>query len=252
MDISLERLYKIAYEQLHEPLPELIIGNIVVSVGDDVIYCTYNNTFRYWRRLIISKAIVVLFIEVINDAHLVYRLTFLHVSGSTDETYLLLVNFPCLIIHIYFVSFVESHDDMSSLPLCSLHLMFSDVKPSNVLLNRAGFIKLCDFGIAANLVDSVAHTRDVGCQPYMAVNVCIYLNNNSDLAGKICRIGRIRYSIGCLESRHYAGWLHLLINKYPYRICRLKSLPVIIHSKNFIGCQCSNNSHRLSMVIRPC
>jgi len=46
---------------------------------------------------------------------------------------------------------------------------FSDVKPSNILLDLQGNIKLCDFGISGQLVDSIAKTRDAGCKPYMAV-----------------------------------------------------------------------------------
>ena len=38
-----------------------------------------------------------------------------------------------------------------------------------MLVDDAGFIKLCDFGISGHLVDSIARTRDAGCQPYMAV-----------------------------------------------------------------------------------
>ena len=47
---------------------------------------------------------------------------------------------------------------------------FSDVKPSNILLDTKGHIKLCDFGISGQLVDSIAKTRDAGCRPYMAVS----------------------------------------------------------------------------------
>lgn len=49
----------------------------------------------------------------------------------------------------------------------------SDVKPTNVLVNRKGLIKLCDFGVSGQLEKSLAKTN-IGCQSYMAVRT-VYL-----------------------------------------------------------------------------
>lgn len=40
---------------------------------------------------------------------------------------------------------------------------------TNFLYFTGGDIKLCDFGISGQLVDSIARTKDAGCRPYMAV-----------------------------------------------------------------------------------
>jgi len=42
-----------------------------------------------------------------------------------------------------------------------------DVKPTNILVNTKGDVKLCDFGVSGNLVASLAKTN-IGCQSYMA------------------------------------------------------------------------------------
>lgn len=49
-----------------------------------------------------------------------------------------------------------------------LKVIHRDVKPSNVLANRNGKIKLCDFGISGRLVNSMAKTQDAGSRQYMA------------------------------------------------------------------------------------
>lgn len=45
--------------------------------------------------------------------------------------------------------------------------MVTDVKPTNVLVNKKGQIKLCDFGVSGQLEKSLAKTN-IGCQSYMA------------------------------------------------------------------------------------
>ena len=47
-----------------------------------------------------------------------------------------------------------------------------DVKPTNVLVNKAGQVKLCDFGVSGQLDKSLAKTN-IGCQSYMAVSYII-------------------------------------------------------------------------------
>jgi mitogen-activated protein kinase kinase len=47
------------------------------------------------------------------------------------------------------------------------HIMHRDIKPSNVLVNSRGHIKLCDFGVSGELINSIADTF-VGTSTYMA------------------------------------------------------------------------------------
>jgi mitogen-activated protein kinase kinase len=48
-----------------------------------------------------------------------------------------------------------------------LQIMHRDVKPTNILVNKKGEVKLCDFGVSGQLEKSLAKTN-IGCQSYMA------------------------------------------------------------------------------------
>jgi len=63
----------------------------------------------------------------------------------------------------------------------------TDVKPSNILVDERGRIKLCDFGISGRLVDSKAKTRSAGCAAYMAVSTIDYIIYTTII---MCRMSR--------------------------------------------------------------
>ena len=57
-------------------------------------------------------------------------------------------------------------------------IMHRDVKPSNILIDLRGTIKMCDFGISGRLIDSSrAATNTKGCTAYLAVRyfICFYV-----------------------------------------------------------------------------
>jgi mitogen-activated protein kinase kinase len=63
---------------------------------------------------------------------------------------------------ITLVSRVDVIDGPSHLP--------SDIKPSNILCNSKGQIKICDFGVSGELINSIADTF-VGTSTYMSVRI---------------------------------------------------------------------------------
>uniref|UniRef100_A0A674NDV8 mitogen-activated protein kinase kinase n=1 Tax=Takifugu rubripes TaxID=31033 RepID=A0A674NDV8_TAKRU len=86
----------------------------------------------------------------------------------------------------------------------NLSVIHRDVKPSNVLINTLGQVKMCDFGISGHLVDSVAKTLDAGCKPYMAPE-----RINPDLSQKGYSVKSDIWSLGITM-------IELAILKFPY------------------------------------
>lgn len=72
-----------------------------------------------------------------------------------------------LSLHVFY------SDSHHQIVLCATRkLCILDVKPTNVLVNMKGQVKLCDFGVSGQLQQSIAKTN-VGCQSYMAVSLRI-------------------------------------------------------------------------------
>uniref|UniRef100_A0A4W3JJM1 mitogen-activated protein kinase kinase n=1 Tax=Callorhinchus milii TaxID=7868 RepID=A0A4W3JJM1_CALMI len=98
------------------------------------------------------------------------------------------------------VSIVKALEHLHS----KLSVIHRDVKPSNVLINKEGHVKMCDFGISGYLVDSVAKTMDAGCKPYMAPE-----RINPDLNQKGYNVKSDVWSLGITM-------IELAILRFPY------------------------------------
>lgn len=81
-------------------------------------------------------------------------------------------------------------------------IMHRDVKPSNILVNSAGEIKICDFGVSGQLIDSMANSF-VGTRSYMSVSDCQskydYYSSATIIIQRVKRIFVVSFSVALLD-----------------------------------------------------
>ncbi|XP_018408320.1 PREDICTED: dual specificity mitogen-activated protein kinase kinase 5 [Nanorana parkeri] len=108
--------------------------------------------------------------------------------------------------------------------LWSLKILHRDVKPSNMLVNTRGQVKLCDFGVSIQLVNSIAKTY-VGTNAYMAPE---------RIAGEQYGIHSDVWSLGI-------SFMELALGRFPYPqslphlLCRIEAegISVILMAPNW-------------------
>ena len=111
-------------------------------------------------------------------------------------------------------------------------IIHRDVKPSNILVNSRGEIRLCDFGVSGQLIDSMANSF-VGTRSYMSPE---------RLQGSIYTVRSDIWSLGL-------SMVELALGRYPIPAVTTEDLIQIFMKSNFEMGKPAANPETKSMAI---
>ena len=130
------------------------------------------------------------------------------------------------------------------------NIIHRDVKPTNILVNSRGQVKICDFGVSGNLVASIAKTN-IGCQSYMAPERIA----SGGVAQAGANPGGGTYSV---QSDIWSLGLSIIecaMGQYPYppetynNIFSQLSVSLLVYWSPREASQCITNKLRLSLMV---
>ncbi|EEB05966.1 STE/STE7/MEK1 protein kinase Byr1 [Schizosaccharomyces japonicus yFS275] len=117
--------------------------------------------------------------------------------GSLDRILYMGGPLPCDVLGTIVVAMVKGLQYLYNV----LHIIHRDLKPANVVVNSAGLIKLCDFGVSGELINSMAETF-VGTSTYMSPErIC---GENYTIKSDIWSLGITIYELAT-QKLPYAG-----------------------------------------------
>ncbi|CAJ0915979.1 unnamed protein product, partial [Mesorhabditis belari] len=141
------------------------------------------------------------------------------------------------------VSTIKALDHLKN----EMHIIHRDVKPSNILLDRRGLIKLCDFGISGYLVDSIAQTMDAGCRPYGLPERLNFAKKSYDIRALTSESrnhdGKINFVNGCLikEAESRPNFTQLMDTDYYRKYANLKDFAHLV--ADYVNLAMSSTNH---------